>query len=558
MEPCLSAKKTKDQIIHEVDEEWVPGTVYIVDVDHSLAVQHNGASDIVLIPQPSENPNDPLLWSRWKKEFQFAILFYWSFLTAVATNWNGPVWTIWVEVFNTSFTALNDASALCWCFLGVGCLLLQPTAMSLGRRSVYLSATIIQTVGNIIGGVSKNIGMLYAVNVLTGFAGAPCDSLVQISTTDIFFQHERATRISALTFALYSGSYLGPIAAGYIVENSHLGWKWCYWFLVIFFGTLFVIQFFLMEDSTFVNQRPNDTKVEKDILALVKSHEDGINEDAGSLEKDQVALDIAELDKASNVPEKRSYVQKLKVVELQYNDKRAWWKIFIRPVLTLPLPAVLWGGFVYGVQVMWLSLIATTQSEFFSVAPYNFSTAAVGDTNFASLIGCFFGMFWGGNLSDKFVTWKARRNNGILEPEFRLWFLILPAVINSAGLLLYGLGMNSGISWVGPAGFGMGFLGFGMGSGGAIVLTYALDCYQELQSESMVMMLFLRNMIGMGFTFAIQPWLDLDGIVTTTWLMFMLSVVFNMSCLIFIKWGKKWRKMSKEYYLRCSDPDFFL
>jgi hypothetical protein len=554
----ISPQKTKEDIKREVDEEWIPGTVVLVDTKHLLQVQHENNGDIVLIPQPSENPNDPLLWGKWKKEFQFIILWYWSFLTAVATNWNGPVWSIWVDTFNTTFDVLNNTSALCWCFLGVGCLILQPTAMTLGRRCVYLFATIVQTLGNVVGGVSKNVGMLYGVNIMTGFAGAPCDSLVQISTTDIFFQHERATRISALTFALYSGSYLGPIAAGYIVENNSLGWRWCYWFLVIFFGSLFAIQFFLMEDSTFVGQRKNETETEKDILAQVKSNEGNVHIEIDSDDKNQIALDVEEADQNSTIPLKRTYLQKLKVMEFEYNDKRAWWKIFLRPSLTLALPAITWGGFVYGVQVMWLSLIATTQSEFFSVEPYNFSPSAVGNTNFASLIGCFFGMIWGGPLSDKFVAWKARKNNGILEPEFRLWFLILPAFVNSAGLLLYGLGMNSGVSWIGPAGFGMGFLGFGMGSGGAIVLTYALDCYPELQSESMVMMLFLRNMIGMGFTFAIQPWLNKDGIVTTTWLMFMLSVVFNMSCLIFIKWGKLWRQKSKNYYLKCSDPNFFL
>lgn len=554
----LSPQKTKEDIEREVEQEWVPGTVYLVDINHSLSVKHNGKSDIVLIPQPSENSNDPLLWSKWKKEFQFLLLWYWSFLTAVATNWNGPVWSIWVEIFNTSYDVLNNTSALCWCFLGVGCVLLQPTAMCFGRRFVYLWATVIQTVGNIIGGVAKNVNSLYAVNALTGFAGAPCDSLVQISTTDIFFQHERATRISALTFALYSGSYLGPIAAGYIVENETFGWKWCYWFLVIFFGALFFLQFFTMDDSTFVDQRKSENVAEKDILLQVKSQEENVELSPSYEEKQQADVIIEEVDKSFSISKKRTYLQKLNVIELEYNDKRAWWKICLRPTLTLALPAITWSGFVYGVQVMWLSLIATTQSEFFSYAPYNMSASAVGNTNFASLIGCFIGMLWGGPLSDRFVAWKARKNNGVLEPEFRLWFLILPAFINSAGILLYGLGMNSGVSWIAPAGFGMGFLGFGMGSGGAIVLTYALDSYPQLQSESMVMMLFTRNMIGMGFTFAIQPWLDRNGIVVTTWLMFMLSAVFNLSCLIFIKWGKEWRIKTKEYYLKCSNPDFFL
>lgn len=559
----LKPKKTQEEIVNEANREWVPGTVYLVDIENNLEVQHNGKTDIVLIPQPSDDPNDPLLWSQTKKNFQFAILFYWSFLTAVATNWNGPVWDIWVEKFNTTYSVLNDTSALCWLFLGIGCLFLQPTAMTLGRRCVYLAATIIQTLGNVVGGVATNVNELYGTNIMTGFAGAPCDSLVQISTTDIFFQHERATKISLLTFALYSGSYLGPIAAGYITENHKLGWRWCYWFLVIFFGALFAIQFFFMEDSTFVGQRKDDDNVEKDIIAQVISREENpelfasrSQERESDKEKDEIVFNVDDFSKT--IPEKRTYLQRMGIIERKYNDKRAWWKIFIRPTLTLALPAIVWSGLVYGVQVMWLSLIATTQSEFFYDPPYNFGTAAVGDTNFSSLIGCFIGMFWGGPLSDKFVAWKARKNNGVLEPEFRLWFLILPAIINSAGLLMYGLGVNAGVHWICPAGFGMGCLGFGMGSGGAIVLTYALDSYPQLQSESMVMILFLRNMIGMGFTFAIQPWLDRDGMVTTTWLMFMLSMVFNFSCLIFIQWGKEWRKQTKNIYLKFSDPDFFL
>lgn len=261
--------------------------------------------------------------------------------------------------------------------------------MTLGRRCVYLFATIVQLLGNVMGGVSKNVNILYGVNIMTGFAGAPCDSLVQISTTDIFFQHERATRISLLTFALYSGSYLGPIAAGYISENSHLGWRWCYWFLVIFFGALLAIQFVCMEDSTFVNQREDENDVDKDILAQVISKEEGEVYVNPSSEKDQTTTVFEEKDFTApvEIPQKRTYLQRMSLIERKYNDKRPWWKIFIRPSLTLALPAIVWGGFVYGVQVMWLSLIATTQSEFFAAPPYNFGAAAVGDTNFSSLIG---------------------------------------------------------------------------------------------------------------------------------------------------------------------------
>lgn len=532
--------KTEEQINQQAEEEWIPGTVHLVDLNGCLNVKHNGDSDVILIPQPSDDPNDPLRWSKRKKNLQFLLLAMWSFLTAVATNWSGPAWTDWTVDYNTTYTILNNTSAVGWLFLGLGCLVLQPTAMKLGRRGVYIFATILQIIGNVIGGISHTVAQLYGVNILTCFSGAPCDSLVQISATDVFFQHERAHRISVLTFALYSGSYLGPMVAGYIVDSQ--GWRWCYWWLVIFFGVILGLQIFFMEDTTF-NRTDNK---EKDILTQIISQNSLVKDSP----KDEYVQDVVE-----EKPEitKRSYLQKLKLVETQYNDKRPWRVLFTRPFIAIGLPAFVWGGFVYGVQVMWLSLIATTQSEFFAVAPYNFSASAVGNTNLSSLIGTFIGTFWGGTWSDKFVAWKARRNNGILEPEFRLWFVLLPAVINSAGLLMYGLGLNSGVSWILPGGFGMAFLGFGMGAAGALTITYALDCYPEMQSEGLVLMLFLRNMIGMGFTFAIQPWLDTDGLVETTWLMFLICVVFNFSCLIFIMWGKVIRKKTKNIYLKYAD-----
>ncbi|KAG5295227.1 membrane transporter [Histoplasma ohiense] len=113
-------------------------------------------------------------------------------------------------------------------------------------------------------------------------------------------------------------------------------------------------------------------------------------------------------------------------------------------------------------------------------------------------------MFWGGYVSDWCIIFLSRRNKGILEPEFRLWTMLVPAIINTAGILMYGLGVLKGTMWLLPAGFGMVFIAFGIGSGGAIAITYAVDCYTRIASESLVLMLCVRNMIGCGFTFASQ------------------------------------------------------
>ena len=53
-----------------IDETAVPGTVHLVDLEGVLA-GHLGNRDIVLVPRPSNDPEDPLNWSRARKMVNF-------------------------------------------------------------------------------------------------------------------------------------------------------------------------------------------------------------------------------------------------------------------------------------------------------------------------------------------------------------------------------------------------------------------------------------------------------------------------------------------------------
>jgi hypothetical protein len=47
----------------------IPGTVHLVDLQGTLAVKHAGGNldDVVLVPAPSNDPDDPLNWSPRRK-----------------------------------------------------------------------------------------------------------------------------------------------------------------------------------------------------------------------------------------------------------------------------------------------------------------------------------------------------------------------------------------------------------------------------------------------------------------------------------------------------------
>jgi hypothetical protein len=52
---------------YELPVDTVPGTVHLVDLEHTMHTRHAGGGDIVLVPTPSSDPDDPLNWSPKRK-----------------------------------------------------------------------------------------------------------------------------------------------------------------------------------------------------------------------------------------------------------------------------------------------------------------------------------------------------------------------------------------------------------------------------------------------------------------------------------------------------------
>lgn len=216
---------------------------------------------------------------------------------------------------------------------------------------------------------------------MNGFAAAPGDSLVEISTTDVYFQHERAEHLSWFIFALYAGSDLEPVASGFIVKT--MSWRWCFYFQVIFVGVVLVVQLFYMEDTTFTRMQsvPKDDSFggSSENYLLVSPNKEGprIREKNKCRTNDIEISPQSDDDSIDHSIMLRTYWQRMKVVELEFRDPRSWIIIFYKPLTLVTFPAVIWGGIIYGSQIMWLSLLATTQSEIYADDPYNFSADKV-------------------------------------------------------------------------------------------------------------------------------------------------------------------------------------
>jgi hypothetical protein len=95
----------------------------------------------------------------------------------------------------------------------------------------------------------------------------------------------------------------------------------------------------------------------------------------------------------------------------------------------------------------------------------------------------------------------------------------------------------------------MGMVGFGLSVGGGVSMAYILDCYKDLAGEVVTTIILIRNIIGFGITFGIQPWIDGMGLQNTFVVIGILSFIITLFSMFFVWKGKSMRRLTRAKYL---------
>ena len=144
-------------------------------------------------------------------------------------------------------------------------------------------------------------------------------------------------------------------------------------------------------------------------------------------------------------------------------------------------------------------------------------------------VGNLVGAYIGGNLTDYFVRWHARRHEGIFSPESRLFTLVVSALIVPAGILMFGFGAQEKLHW---AVLYVGYFFLNMCNiTPTVAMSYVLDTHEEVAPEALVLINGLKNAIGFGFTYSFVPWTTsvgyakVMGTMAGTWFAWHLLVI---------------------------------
>lgn len=211
---------------------------------------------VILHPVPTSDPNDPLNWTDWRKHLNFAIVGFYVLITFVQLDIGFTAWQAYQDELGFSIDLLNAGSAINYGGLAIGCIFFIPLVHRFGRRPMYIFSNLLQLASCVWFAVTETRGDFVGSNLLSGLGGAISETIVQMTIADLFFVHQHATMNGWYLFATFVGADLGPVASGYIVESQ--GWRWTWWWCVLFLGISLLLSIFAFDESKWVNSSSGD------------------------------------------------------------------------------------------------------------------------------------------------------------------------------------------------------------------------------------------------------------------------------------------------------------
>lgn len=361
---------------------------------------------IVLSPQPSEDPNDPLNWPMRKKEMIIAILCLGALLNA---GTNGPLLNAsYFEIANQVGQSLNTV------VIASGYNLLAAAASGpfvcafsrkYGKRPVFLVSTLFCIVGTAIGEAKISYKYLLAARVVQGFSTSAFESLIIASVGDMYYVHQRGLRVAVINFILNAASSLASIICGMVFQS--LGYLWLFHLFQIFCCIQFVLMFLFCPETTYIrdSRYDTDTVVDEKLAELVHiedkvSHARITNSETTGTESQVQSY------------RKKTFVQELAVYTGVYSRDNIF-KYLFGPFLTLLNPAACYAVITSGILNSWYVGSAIIIAGIFSSPPYLFNAAQIGYIGAGPFFGGMIGSILVAVGADPVAKYMGKRNNGI-------------------------------------------------------------------------------------------------------------------------------------------------
>ncbi|KAF2741346.1 MFS general substrate transporter [Polyplosphaeria fusca] len=406
-----------------------------------------------------DDPANPKNWSMKRKWAATLIVSSFTLVSPVSSSMISPALNSISEEFH--ITQKVEAQLTLSIFVlayAIGPLFLGPLSEVYGRVIVLQLSNLFYLAWNLGCGFTQNKGQLMAFRFLSGLGGSAPLAIGGGVLSDCFHAEQRGRAISIYSLAPLLGPAIGPIAGGFIAQNTT--WRWCFWSTTIFTAIVQCFGFFLLQET----YAPK----------LLGRKRDRLRKESGN----------QELHTEFDSPDKT--LSKTLKIALQ----RPFRLLFTQPIVIV---LACYMAYLYGLMYLMLSTFPILWE-----GRYGQSTG-IGALNFISMgVGFFLGTQISAPLNDALYRRLRKLNNGVGKPEFRVPIMVPASLLVPIGLFWYGWSAQAKVFWLMPN-IGVALFCAGTIIGFQSIQTYLVDSYTRYAASATAAATVLRSLAGFGF-----------------------------------------------------------
>ncbi|KAI0630260.1 MFS general substrate transporter [Trametes polyzona] len=450
--------------------------------------------------EPEDDPKCLGLWHKW-----LAVLVICTSTLCVTFDSSVAAFTEQglARDLHTSHEVTILALSLYVLGLGIGPLFVGPLSELYGRNAIYRVSYGLFFAFTWPTAFPPHIAVYLVFRFITGLCGSAFLSVAGDSVSDLFDNHHVATPMAVYTVSPFIGPVIGPLMAGFVVQNTD--WRWCYRVLLIWQFVQNVLLVLCVPETY--------------VPVILKRKAQKLRKSTGN-EKYYAPLER----------------QEHSLARMILNSCSTPFKLLMTDRMALALDV--WSALLLG--ILYLA---------FQAFPIIFEDVHGFDIQSTGL--AFLGI--GVGITSALCTqpyWNRRfrqeaiKRGGHPPPEVRLLIAQCGGILAPAGLFIMAFTTYKQAHWMGPI-FGSGLFGAGMYYIYAGVFTYLVTAYRPIAASAMAANSALRSSFAAVFPLFAGAMYHRLGTVGATALLAGLTTLMAPLPFIFHRIGARLRATSR-------------
>ncbi|KAI5481019.1 hypothetical protein MNV49_006205 [Pseudohyphozyma bogoriensis] len=489
----------------EADLEHDNGQVTLfADANNSAGLKLAKDGRTILIPQPSDDPRDPLNWPEWKKMSLLLILAFAAYGGDFQSGAGIPLINVQGEEWNMTATHVNEAGNLNVLFLGIGGMLWIPPIYFWGRLPCLFWSQFIGTFLVLGSCLVTSFQQYYVLRPLTSVFLTAGQVIGLTFIRDMYFFHEHAKKIGIWV----------------CLAGLNDRWRPTMWLVFALSSAILVAIIFLGEETYYNRSLPEQPHRRGGVIGRI--------------------YDLTGV---------TAYQQRAGKPSIAASSMRVL-EIFTKPVCVLVF-------FIYALSYSWAVGINITSSILFaepkSAGGYGFGAKTISFLYFTPLVALITGELFGHWANDFIATRYAKKHANVFRPEARLFLFFLAAPLMMAGLVLCGQALQKQLT-VACIIIGWGMYVFGVMTSSVGITAYVLDAFPSASGEVSSMINMSRTVAGFSVGYYQLDWGLKSGFDVSFGVQAAI-VGFAMILTIFLViFGERLRKWGGALHFAVHDP----